>query len=132
MNITSSELITQVERARKRWPWIDDVEIAWHLPAWLLYAVGSRETNLTNEIGDYGHGFGVWQRDNRSFRVDTDYLKDVHQEAVDAAQELADGIRALGLAGGIAAYNCGQSNVRAAIRKGLSCRKRVRNRSTNR
>ena len=121
MNIDNSELIAQVERARVKWPFIHDVEVAWHLPAWLLYAVGSRETNLANEIGDYGHGFGVWQRDNRSFQVDANYLKNVHQEAIDAAQELAAGIRALGLAGGVAAYNCGQGNVRAAIRKGKSC-----------
>ena len=32
----------------------------------LLFAVGSRETNLTNEVGDGGHGHGVWQLDNRS------------------------------------------------------------------
>src|SRR5271166_6321874 len=32
----------------------------------LLFAVGSRETNLTNEVGDFGHGHGVWQLDDRS------------------------------------------------------------------
>jgi len=31
----------------------------------LLFAVGSRETDLTNEVGDGGHGHGVWQLDDR-------------------------------------------------------------------
>jgi hypothetical protein len=31
----------------------------------LLFAVGSREANLTNEAGDFGHGHGVWQLDDR-------------------------------------------------------------------
>jgi hypothetical protein len=31
-----------------------------------VFAIGSRETNLTNEVGDFGHGHGVWQLDDRS------------------------------------------------------------------
>jgi peptidoglycan hydrolase-like protein with peptidoglycan-binding domain len=31
----------------------------------LLFAVGSRETDLTNKVGDGGHGHGVWQLDDR-------------------------------------------------------------------
>ena len=33
----------------------------------LLLAIGSRETNLKNIVGDGGHGHGIMQIDNRSF-----------------------------------------------------------------
>ncbi len=68
MNITTDQLIEQHERARETWPFIDTVEKEHGLPALLLYAVGSRETNLRNIKGDFSqragesskrfHGFG--------------------------------------------------------------------------
>jgi peptidoglycan hydrolase-like protein with peptidoglycan-binding domain len=66
MDITGSELITEYEKASANWPFIHQTELAHGLPRMLLFAVGSRETNLTNEVGDFGHGHGVWQLDNRS------------------------------------------------------------------
>jgi peptidoglycan hydrolase-like protein with peptidoglycan-binding domain len=66
MEITESELSAQYQRAKSQWPFIHQTELARGLPRMLLFAVGSRETNLTNEVGDNGHGHGVWQLDNRS------------------------------------------------------------------
>ena len=66
MNISESDLSAQFQRAKSTWPFIHHTELARGLPRTLLFAVGSRETNLTNEVGDGGHGHGVWQLDNRS------------------------------------------------------------------
>ena len=66
MEITESELSAQYQRASSAWPFIHQTELAHGLPGMLLFAVGSRETNLTNEVGDFGHGHGVWQLDDRS------------------------------------------------------------------
>ena len=66
MEITESELTAQYQRANSTWPFIHQTELARGLPKMLLFAIGSRETNLTNEVGDFGHGHGVWQLDDRS------------------------------------------------------------------
>jgi peptidoglycan hydrolase-like protein with peptidoglycan-binding domain len=66
MEITESALTAQYQRASSAWPFIHQAELARGLPRMLLFAVGSRETNLTNEVGDFGHGHGVWQLDDRS------------------------------------------------------------------
>ena len=66
MDITEAELTAQYQRASVVWPFIHQIELARGLPRMLLFAVGSRETNLTNEVGDFGHGHGVWQLDDRS------------------------------------------------------------------
>jgi len=71
MHITESELSAEYQRANSKWPFIQQTELAHGLPRMLLFAVGSRETNLTNEVGDFdsnghGHGHGVWQLDDRS------------------------------------------------------------------
>jgi hypothetical protein len=66
MQITESELMSQYQQASSGWPFIQRTELAYGLPRMLLFAVGSRETNLTNEVGDFGHGHGVWQLDDRS------------------------------------------------------------------
>ena len=66
MEITGAELASQYRQASLTWPFIHQAELAQRLPRMLLFAVGSRETNLTNEVGDGGHGNGVWQLDDRS------------------------------------------------------------------
>lgn len=67
MRVTPAELEAQYVRASAEWPFIAEVEAEYDLPAFLLYAVGSRETNLKNEVqaaaaanGTRGHG--VWQQ----------------------------------------------------------------------
>lgn len=52
--------------ALEQWPWIADSEDIYHLPRWILLAVGSRETNLRHVVGDGGHGHGPWQLDDRT------------------------------------------------------------------
>jgi len=65
MNISESDLSAEYQRANAKWPFIHQTELARGLPRMLLFAVGSRETNLVNELGDGGHGHGVWQLDDR-------------------------------------------------------------------
>jgi peptidoglycan hydrolase-like protein with peptidoglycan-binding domain len=65
MEITGSDLTAQYQQANSTWPFIHQAEVDHGLPRMLLFAVGSRETNLTNEVGDFGHGHGVWQLDDR-------------------------------------------------------------------
>jgi len=66
MDISESDLSAEYQRAKSKWPFIRQTEVARGLPRMLLFAIGSRETNLTNEVGDFGHGHGVWQLDDRS------------------------------------------------------------------
>jgi len=109
VDISVADLIAQYERASQSWPFIDAVEVDAGLPRCLLYAVGSRETNLTNEPGDWGlrdwppfnqtrpqfNAYGVWQRDIEH-GVGPAYLADVHQQAADAAAELVGWFRQWG------------------------------------
>jgi len=131
MNISGATLLAEYRRAKADWPFIEPVEKANGLPALLLFAVGSRETNLRNIKGDFVqrknessprfHGFGVWQRDSGSFHVDESYLKDVRKQADDAAELLAAHHRAFGhWDAAVAAYNCGAGNVKKALAAGQS------------
>ncbi|TWE22857.1 N-acetylmuramoyl-L-alanine amidase [Prauserella muralis] len=117
--VDRTTLADQVRRARVEWPFVDAVEVDHGLPVGLLYAVGSRETNLRNVRGDGGHGWGVWQRDDRYWPVGPAYLADVRRQAVDAASLLAANRRALGgWPAAVAAYNAGPSRVRQALAEG--------------
>ena len=129
MNITVPILLAQYQRARRDWPFIETAEAAHGLPALLLYAVGSRESNLRNVMGDRSqrpgeasprfHGFGVWQRDSGAFGVDESYLDDVRRQADDAAALLADHHSRFGRwDAAVAAYNCGPGHVRRALDAG--------------
>jgi len=132
VNISGSTLLDEYRRAKQAWPFIEAVEKAHGLPSLLLYAVGSRETNLQNEHGDLTqrkgessprfHGFGVWQRDSDAFPgTDESYLKDVHRQAEDAATLLAANHRTFGRwDAAVAAYNCGVGDVKAALAAGRS------------
>jgi hypothetical protein len=125
VNISGRDLSAQYERARVAWPFIDAIERDHGLPALLLYAVGSRETNLRNIKGDFSrrpgesakqfHGFGVWQRDSQH-GVDESYLEDVRRQAEDAAELLQANHTSLKRwDSAIAAYNCGPGRVRKAL-----------------
>lgn len=67
MEITPNELVGQYHKAMSRWPFIHRIEVEFNLPFFIMFAIGSRETNLENIEGDYRdgryNGFGVWQRD---------------------------------------------------------------------
>ena len=86
----TSTLHSECRRALANWPWIPEVEAQHGLPRNLLLAVGSRETNLTNEVGDGGHGHGVWQLDDRSHTIAPGFDADVHQQAEAAARMLQE------------------------------------------
>jgi hypothetical protein len=66
---TVAALTSQFIRARALgWlPHFIESGAKYHFDAALLMAIGSRETNLRNIIGDGGHGHGLMQIDNRSF-----------------------------------------------------------------
>lgn len=110
MNISAPELVAEVGRASQQWPFIWAVEAAWALPHGLLMAIGSRETNLTNEVGDGGHGHGVWQLDDRSHNIPAGFDQNVNQQAICAAQMLRAELAAQGGSVDRAAcvYNSGQ------------------------
>lgn len=119
--VTVNQLREQVDRAKKLWPFIGSVERKHGLPAGYLLAIGSRETNLRNIVGDGGHGIGVWQRDIRYWPVDRSYLGSVRQQARDAASLLAENHEALGSwKAAAAAYNAGLGSVKAVMDSGRS------------
>jgi hypothetical protein len=69
MNLTEKQLEAQVERfGRHRRDAIGKALAAIgtpHVSRRLALAIGSRETNLQNIVGDGGHGRGVFQQDDR-------------------------------------------------------------------
>jgi hypothetical protein len=124
VNIDEQTLLAEYERASRDWPFIDEVERDHDLPAMLLYAVGSRETNLTNEVGDLGHGHGVWQLDDRSHTIPPGFDQDVKQQAQTAAGMLAGLLRHFAdqpeqLRCALAAYNAGEGTVEFNLANGL-------------
>ena len=132
MHVSATDLRGQLARARAEFPFIDAVEDEHHLPDYLLYAVGSRESNLRNIAGDFSqrpgessprfHGFGIWQRDSGAFGVGDDYLDDVVAQADDAAALLASHFaRFERWDCAVAAYNVGAGAVAKALGKGRPC-----------
>lgn len=67
MNIRADQLAEQVSRARARgWaPIMRKAEKRHNLPAGLLLALASRETDMEDVVGDKGHGRGLFQIDDR-------------------------------------------------------------------
>jgi hypothetical protein len=60
MKISPKDLTAGYECAKTTWPFITEVNDAHGMPKRLLYAVGSRKTNLRNVVGDGSHGHGVF------------------------------------------------------------------------
>lgn len=113
-------MMADYKRAATEWDVIRRVEGRFKLPDCLLFAVGSRETNLTNVVGDFGHGHGVFQLDDRSHPIPAGFDEDVTLQAMTAGAMLA-GLRADfdgELAPAVAAYNAGAFSVRQAIGAG--------------
>jgi hypothetical protein len=115
VNITPAQLAEQYEWALVTWPFVHQVEIDFGLPAFLLFAVGSKETNLANIAGDWSqragessprdHGFGVWQRDVDAWGIPDGWMDDVEAQCRWSAALLRENIASLGLAEGVRAYN---------------------------
>lgn len=126
MRLTPAQLRTQYDRTLRDWPWILDVEEDCNLPPFMLFALGSRETNLRDVVGDGGHGRGVWQRDDRSFTIPNPYP--VQQQALDAGNLLRSHFVAYRTEyrgttvplwrASVCAYNAGRQGVRNAIAAG--------------
>lgn len=112
MDISPTDLLAELRRARQAWPFIGETGFVWGLPPGMLWAVGSRETNLRNVVGDGGHGHGVFQLDDRSHVIPPGFDDDVYTQAGTAGRMLCglhlqygpDWTRALN------AYNSGQPN----------------------
>jgi hypothetical protein len=117
MGITPETLLAECQRALAAWPFLFDVETAHQLPRGLLLAVGSRETNLNNEVGDGGHGHGVFQLDDRSHHIPAGFDSDVGAQADKAAAMLSANIASFqgDLHCGVSAYNCGAGNVSRGV-----------------
>ena len=132
--IDTATLLAQYDRAVKDWPWLHYVERIKGLPKFTLFAVASRETNMQNILGDYGHGVGIFQRDDRAWKnmktpagvLSTKagkdwYLAHPRQQAEDAADLLKDNYAYLkGWSAALAAYNAGAGAVRSAMYRGSS------------
>jgi hypothetical protein len=84
---------TACTNAYQTWPFIQAVEAAHGLPADTMMAVGWRETGLRNIVGDFGHGHGVWQLDDRANHMSAEqwaaFDADVQAQAERAATKLA-------------------------------------------
>lgn len=117
MNITGAELLSQYRNANARWPFLHNVEQDFTLPPFLLFAVGSRETNLeaaftTGATGDYGHGHGLFQLDDRWHDIPAGFDTDPLMQAAKAAEMLEVNYRRFGTwDGALNAYNSGSPDV---------------------
>lgn len=89
MRISPADLRAEYGRAQRDWPFITDVNNRYQFPPCLLHAVGSRETNLRNVVGDGGHGHGVFQLDDRWHQIPAGFDQDVAAQTETAAGMLA-------------------------------------------
>jgi hypothetical protein len=123
VDITPSQLRGQYQRAVEEWPFVHGIEAEFGLPPFLLFAIGSKETNLRNIEGDFdqragedsprNHGFGVIQRDLQH-GIPDGWMDDVEGQFRWAAELLVSKIERTGsLAGGVVAYNGSGSRAEA-------------------
>jgi hypothetical protein len=125
VKIAEQALGDQYRRAHAAWPFVDDIEQHYQLPRRLLWAVGSRETNLgavytEGRTGDGGHGHGVWQLDDRFHEIPAGFDRDARAQAEMAAKVLRGFLGEFpgNLMAGVCAYNAGAGGVRDQLRKG--------------
>lgn len=120
MDIDGASLLAEFERAAHDWPFIAAIEAQYGLPHFAAFALGSRETNLTNEIGDGGHGNGVWQLDNRSHTIPPGFNGDVEAQCIVMAQMMHGLLVQFGNErAAYAAYNAGAGTVEYNLQNGL-------------
>lgn len=121
MRITAAKLKAQVDAAHEKWSFFREVERSYGLPHFMLDALGSRETELNpyyvDHPGDGGHGHGIFQRDDRSWKIPNPYP--IEHQAEDAASLLRDNFRHFQRwDAAVAAYNCGVRGVEKSIERG--------------
>lgn len=111
MRISPSDLIAEMTRASTQWQVIGKANDELGLPPYLLHAVGSRETNLTNERGDGGHGHGIFQLDDRFHTIPPGFDGDIVAQSYTAASMLIALFRKWGdWLSALNAYNSGSPN----------------------
>lgn len=117
MDIAGTALKSQYDRTSTLFPFITQYEKDYKLPQFLLYAVASRETNMTNEVGDGGHGHGMFQLDDRWHKIPDGFDSDVNLQAKTAANMLQGLINVFpgDLKAAVSSYNTGVNNARAGI-----------------
>lgn len=124
MLIREADLAAQYERANRLWPYLHTIEFFHRLPRHLLFALGSRETNLDpaytrGSRGDNGHGRGLFQLDDRYHVIPKNFDVSPRAQARAAAGILNGNRRAVkpfGIKTWVAAYNAGVGNALAGIR----------------
>lgn len=111
MDITIPALLDEARRALTEWPFIPGAEATHGLPWGMLLAIGSRETDLTDVLGDGGASVGPWQQQGipRSASIEA--------QANSAAATLAANARVFQGDWRLAAdaYNRGVAGVKAAL-----------------
>ncbi len=118
-DITPNQLRAQVRRAQERWGHIiDPIERDFGFPRGIMYAIGSRETNLdpyfVDHPGDNGFGHGLWQIDKRYHPIPANWRADVHWQCRKGAEVLRDCHRRCRTWEGAAnCYNSGKCNTSA-------------------
>lgn len=111
MDISVPDLLREYDRAVQQWPFIHDAEKWFGLPPHLGFAQGSRETNLTNEVGDGGHGHGVFQLDDRFHQIPAGFDADPYAQAQVWGGMMAERVHETGTVwGALVAYNSGNMN----------------------
>lgn len=121
--ISDAQLLTQYRRARQHaGDLIDRIEDEFGFPPYILYAIGSRETNFDprylREPGDGGHGHGWWQVDDRSHHIPADWRGNVEWQCRRGAEVLTGAFRKCGSwEGACNAYNSGRCNTSATTGK---------------
>lgn len=117
MNISSQALASQYEKANADWPWIHEVNDSHGLPPFTMHALGSRETNLRNIVGDGGNGWGVWQRDIQH-GIPDGWMEDVRGQCEWSANLLTSNLKQCGdLIGAANRYNSGSCKTSATTGK---------------
>lgn len=117
MQIDGNTLVAQYLRTNKQYPFAA-IEAQHELPYMLLFAVASRETNMTNEVGDNGHGHGMFQLDDRSHTIPPGFDSNVVVQATTAAGMLKSLITHYNgnVLYAACAYNCGIGGTDSGIR----------------
>lgn len=118
-HLTPAQLRRQVERAWEMWGHIiNPIEEEFGFPRGLMYAIGSRETNLdpyyAHNPGDEGWGHGIWQIDKGSHTIPPDWRGNIEWQCRKGAEVLLGCFRRCGSWEGAGnCYNSGRCSASA-------------------
>ena len=115
-HISGAELQRQYKHAKEvAGNVIDRIEQEFGILDYLMYAIGSRETNFSDfwltHPGDEGHGHGWWQIDNRSHEIPDDWSTNIDWQCRRGAEILVANFQRCGTwEQACNAYNSGRCN----------------------